>query len=92
MDASMEVMWKRFASEEKCVMLVKSNEVTLTQQLAQNSILLTTDYNGFQQGVFQVYSLPIMARLTRCNNQISIPEVGSYLFLAISASEDNLTI
>lgn len=36
----MEVMWERFASEEKCVMLVKSNEVTLTQQLAQNSILL----------------------------------------------------
>ena len=47
---------------------------------------------GFQQGGFQVYSLPFMARLTRCYHQRSITKVGSSLFLAIFASEDNLTI
>ena len=89
MDAAMEELWKKFhlSEEEKGVLVVSSQEVALSKDHAQFSILFKLQsIKDFNKEAFK----STIQKLWRGLHGVTIKEVGSNLFLDIFVREEDM--
>ena len=89
MDVAMEELWKKFhlSKEEKGVLEVNSQEVAISKQYAQFSILFKLQSNkDFNKEAFK----STIQKLWRGSRGVTIKKVGNNLFLAIFVSKEDM--